>query len=87
MLTSRSSPSETQNALFALHEHLLTLFADTVHIEGRSSIRIMRTCFAVLTGANLLCIIKLYKGVPLNYRNSSTPGAQLDPFINLMLKN
>ena len=41
------------HSLSAVRDYLLSLFAGTVHIAGRSSIRNLRTCLVVLTGTHL----------------------------------
>ena len=41
------------HTLSAVRDYLFSLFAATVHIAGRSSIRNLRTCLVVLTGTHL----------------------------------
>ena len=39
-----------------IHDCLFNIFAATLHIGGRSSLRNLRTCHAVVTGAHLSCL-------------------------------
>ena len=50
LLAPRPTPKLEDHALSAVHDCLFNLFAATLHIGGRSSIRNLRTRHAVVTG-------------------------------------
>ena len=52
LLAIRPTPKLDDHPLSAVHDCLFNLFAATLHIEGRSSIRNLRTRHAVVTGTH-----------------------------------
>ena len=52
LLAPRSTPKLEYHPLSAVHDCLFNLFAATLHIGGRSSIRNLRTRHAVVTGTH-----------------------------------
>ena len=52
LLAPRPTPKLEDHPLSAVHDCLFNLFAGTLHIGGRSSIRNLRTCHAVVTGTH-----------------------------------
>jgi hypothetical protein len=52
-LAPRPNPKLEDHPLLAVRYCLFNIFAATLHIEGRSSIRNLRTCQAVVTGTHL----------------------------------
>ena len=53
LLASRPNPKLEDHSLSAVRDRLFNIFAATLHIGGRSSIRSLRTRHAVLTGTHL----------------------------------
>jgi hypothetical protein len=53
LLAPLLTPSLEDYTLSALRDYLFNIFATTVHIGGRSSIRNLRTRHAVVTGTHL----------------------------------
>ena len=53
LLAPRPTPKQEDHPLSAVRDCLFNIFAATVHIGGRSSIRNLRTRHAVLTGTHL----------------------------------
>ena len=53
LLASRPTPKLEDHPLSAVRDCLFNLFAATLHIGGRSSIRNLRTRHAVVTGTHL----------------------------------
>ena len=53
LLVPRSNPKLEDHPLSAVRVFLFNLFAATLHIGGRSSIRNLRTSHAVVTGTHL----------------------------------
>ena len=49
LLAPRPTPKLEDHPLLAVRDYLLNTFAATLRIGGRSSIRNLRTCHAVLT--------------------------------------
>ena len=59
LLAARPTPKLEDHPLSAVHDCLFNLFAATLHIGGRSSIRNLRTRHAVVTGRQNLHFSKL----------------------------
>ena len=57
LLAPRPTPKLEVHPSSAVRDCLFNLFADTLHIGGRSSIRNLRTRHAVVTGTHLTWII------------------------------
>ena len=55
----RPTPNLEDHPLSAVRDCLFSIFAATLHIGGRSSIRNLRTRHAVVTGTDLPLYIKL----------------------------
>jgi len=53
LLGPPTNPKLKDHPLSALRSYLFNMFASTLHIEGRSSIRNLRTRHAVVTGTHL----------------------------------
>jgi hypothetical protein len=53
LLALRPTPNPEDNPLSAVRDCLFNIFAATLHTEGRSSIRNLRTRHAVVIGTNL----------------------------------
>jgi len=53
LLAPRPTPKLEEHSLSAVRDCLLNIFAATLHIEGRSSIRNLRSRHAVVTGTHL----------------------------------
>jgi len=53
LLAPRPTPNLEDNPLSAVRNYLFNIFAATLHIGGRSSIRNLRTRHAVVTGTHL----------------------------------
>ena len=53
LLAPRPTPKLEDHPLSAVHDYLFNIFAATLHIGGRSSIRNLRTHHAMLTGTHL----------------------------------
>jgi hypothetical protein len=54
LLAPRPTPKLDEHTLLAVQDCLFNLFAATLHIEGCSSIRILRTRHAVVTGTHYI---------------------------------
>jgi hypothetical protein len=55
LLEPRPTPKLEDHPLSAVRDYLFNLFAATLHIGGRFSIRNLRTRHAVVTGTHLSC--------------------------------
>ena len=53
LLAPRLTPKVEDHTLSAVHDFLFNIFAATLHIGGRSSLRNLRTRHAVVTGTHL----------------------------------
>jgi len=53
LLAPRPTPKLEDHPLLAVHDCVCNIFAATLHIEGRSFIRDLRTCHAMATGTHL----------------------------------
>jgi hypothetical protein len=53
LLAPRPTSKLEDHPLSAVRDYLFNIFAATLHIGGRSSIRNLRTCHAVVTGTHL----------------------------------
>ena len=62
LLVPRPTPKLEDHPLSALHDCLFNLFAATLHIGGRSSIRNLRTRHAVVTGTQVFLNMNVLQG-------------------------
>ena len=67
LLARRPIPKLEDHPLSAVRDSSFNIFAATLHIGGRSSIRNLRTRHAVLTGTKNHC----FKGIQINYMQRS----------------
>ena len=62
------NPKLEYNPLSAVRDCLLNIFASTLHIEGRCSIRNLRTSHAVVTGTNLWRVRKRFRSKLVSFQ-------------------
>ena len=65
--THRPTSKLEDRTLSAVRDCLFNLFTATLHIGGRSSIRNLRTCHAIVTGTHKHGIPQLVKEFPILY--------------------
>jgi len=74
LLPPRPTPKLEDHTLSAVRDCLFNIFAATLHIEGNSSIRNLRTLPAVVTGTRLSLIIVLKMHAPSEEKSDDTKG-------------
>jgi len=71
LLAPRPTPKLEDHPLSAVLDCLFSLFAATLHIGGRSSIRNLRTRHAVVTGTHLSQAMLIYKYINITSKAST----------------
>ena len=77
LLAPRPTPKLEDHPLLTVHDCLFNLFAATLHIGGRSSIRNLRTRHAVVTGTHYTWMYTVYTDNNLTI-NSTTEKSVAD---------